>query len=462
MMGQHSGNQDRLFYSFNLGAHVPADHLLRGIDRFLDLTELRQHLAPFYSHTGRPSIDPELMVRMLLVGYCFGIRSERRLCEEVHLNLAYRWFCRLGLEDAVPDHSSFSKNRHGRFRDSDTFRQLFEMVVERCIAEGLVAGEGFAIDASIIRADANRRRGVPSTETVVWPAPEQRSRAVREYLAALDEVEPIGATPKYLSMTDPAARWTAAPGCPAFYAYSTNYLVDVESGVIVDVEATAAHRTEETEATKAMIERVEERHDLKPQRLIGDTACGTGPMLEWLVEDKGIEPHVPVWEKTRRDDGTFSVSDFQWDEQANEYRCPQGEPLRCQWRAFGNPRGINVTGADTIIYRSTQAACTACPMKSRCCPNTPTRKIARSLYEKSREAARKVADTAAYKQSRNDRKKVEVLFAHLKRILKLDRLRLRGRRGARDEFLLAATAQNLRRMAKRWMQMTMIEPIGAT
>jgi len=179
------------------------------------------------------------MVRMLLVGDCLGIRSERRLCEEVHLNLAYRWFCRLGLEDAVPDHSSISKNRHGRFRDSDVFRQLFETVVERCITEGLVGGEGFAIDASIIRADANRRRGVPSTE-------------------------PVGATPKYLSMTDPAARWTAAPGCPAFYAYSTNYLVDVESGVIVDVEATAAHRTEETEATKAMVERVEERHDLKP------------------------------------------------------------------------------------------------------------------------------------------------------------------------------------------------------
>jgi len=462
MMGQHGGNQDRLFYSFNLDAHVPADHLLRAIDRFLDLTELRQHLAPFYSHTGRPSIDPELMVRMLLVGYCFGIRSERRLCEEVHLNLAYRWFCRLGLEDAVPDHSSFSKNRHGRFRDSDAFRQLFETVVERCIAEGLVGGEGFAIDASIIRADANRRRGVPSTETVEWPALEQRSRAVREYLAALDEAEPIGATPKYLSMTDPAARWTAAPGCPAFYAYSTNYLVDIESGVIVDVEATAAHRTEETEATKAMIERVAERHDLKPQRLIGDTAYGTGPMLEWLVKDKGIEPHVPVWDKADRDDGTFSVSDFQWDEQANEYRCPQGEPLRCQWRTFSNPRGLTITRADTIVYRSTQTACAACPMKQRCCPNTPTRKIGRSLYEKAREVARKVAGTAAYKQSRNDRKKVEVLFAHLKRILKLDRLRLRGRRGARDEFLLAATAQNLRRMAKRWMQKTMIEPIGAT
>jgi len=209
MMGRHGGNHDRLFYSFNLEEHVPADHLLRAIDRFLDLADLRRHLATFYSHTGRPSIDPELMVRMLLVGYCFGIRSERRLCEEVHLNLAYRWFCRLGLEDQVPDHSSFSKNRHGRFRDSDAFRQLFESVVERCIAEGLVGGEGFAIDASIIRADANRRRGVLATLPIGWPAPEQRSRAVREYLAALDEAAPVGSPPKHVSMTNhcPSAIW---------------------------------------------------------------------------------------------------------------------------------------------------------------------------------------------------------------------------------------------------------------
>lgn len=461
MMGQQNGTQDRLFYSFNLDAHVPADHLLRGIDRVLDLTDLRRHLASSYSHTGRPSIDPELMVRMLLVGYCFGIRSERRLCEEVHLNLAYRWFCRLGLEDPVPDHSTFSKNRHGRFRESDAFRRLFESVVERCIKEGLVGGEGFAIDASIIRADANRRRGTPSTEPVEWPSPEQRSRAVREYLEALDAAEPGRAPPKYLSMTDPAARWTAAPGCPAFYAYSTNYLVDVQSGVIVDVEATAAHRTEETEATKVMIERVAERHEITPQRLIGDTAYGTGPMLEWMVQDKGIEPHVPVWEKTERNDGTFSVTDFRWDEQANEYRCPRGEPLRSDWRPFKTPRS-HVTQADTIIYRSSQRTCASCPLKPRCCPNTPMRKIARSLYEQSRAVARRIADTAAYRQSRKDRKKVEVLFAHLKRILKLDRLRLRGRRGARDEFLLAATAQNLRRMAKRAMRMPVIEPIRAT
>jgi hypothetical protein len=284
---------------------------------------------------------------------------------------------------------------------------------------------------------------------------------VREYLEALDAAEPVGSPPKYVSMTDPAARWTAAPGCPAFYAYSTNYLIDVQSGVIVDVEATAAHRTEETEATKVMLERVAARHEITPQRLIGDTAYGTGPMLEWLVQDKGIEPHVPVFEKTERTDGTFSVTDFQWDEQANEYRCPRGEPLRSEWRAFTKPRS-HVTLADTVIYRSSQLACAQCPWKPRCCPHTPMRKIARSLYEKSRAVARQLAETAAYRQSRKDRKKVEVLFAHLKCILKLDRLRLRGRRGARDEFLLAATAQNLRRMAKRTMQTMMIEPIGAT
>ena len=157
MMGQRGGSQDRLFYSFNLDDHVPRNHLLRGIDRFFDLTELRNHLAPFYSHTGRPSIDPELMIRMLIVGYCFGIRSERRLCEEVHLNLAYRWFCRLDLEDAVPDHSTFSKNRHGRFRESDAFRHVFESVLRRCMTEGLVRGEGFAVDASVIRLTPTAR-----------------------------------------------------------------------------------------------------------------------------------------------------------------------------------------------------------------------------------------------------------------------------------------------------------------
>ena len=450
MMGQQGGNQNQLFYSFNLDAHVPQDHLLRGIERFLDLSELREYLAPFYSHTGRPSIDPELMIRMLIVGYCFGIRSERRLCDEVHLNLAYRWFCRLGLEDRIPDHSTFSKNRHGRFRESEVFRRVFENVLRRCMAEGLVGGEGFAIDASVVKADANRARGVPGEQALDWKANDNSSRAVREYLAGVEEANPTEATPaKSVSLTDPAARYTAAPGGPAFYAYSTNYLVDVEAGIIVDVEATPALRTSEVSATRTMIDRVEERFDLKPTRLIGDMAYGAAELLGWMVDDKAIEPHVPVWDKTQRQDETFSSRDFQRDEQADQYRCPQGHVLRRQWRAFKNLR-THITKANTIIYRSRQSDCAACPMKSRCCPNTPFRKIARSVHESARDVARDIANTDAYRQSRKDRKKVEILFAHLKRIMKLDRLRLRGLSGAKDEFLLAATVQNLRRMAK-WL-----------
>lgn len=450
MMGQRTGSQDRLFYSFNLEVHVPQEHLLRGIDRFLDLSDLRQHLSGFYSHTGRPSIDPELMIRMLVIGYCFGIRSERRLCEEVHLNLAYRWFCRLGLEDRIPDHSTFSKNRHGRFRESETFRHVFETVLGRCMTEGLVGGEGFAIDASVVKADANRARGVPGEQAVDWKANESSSRAVREYLSAIEEANPTDAAPpKSVSLTDPAARYTAAPGGPAFYAYSTNYLVDVEAGIIVDVEPTPALRTDEVNATRTMIDRVQERFDLKPTRLIGDMAYGAAELLGWMVNDKAIEPHVPVWDKTQRDDDTLSSREFQWDEQADQYRCPQGNVLRSQWRPFKNLR-THVTKAQTIIYRSSKSNCTTCPMKARCCPNTPIRKITRSVHEPARQVARDIAKTDQYRQSRKDRKKVEMLFAHLKRILKLDRLRLRGLSGANDEFLLAATAQNLRRMAK-WL-----------
>lgn len=445
MMGRQDAGQAPLFYAFNLEDHVPASHMLRGIDRFLDLSELHQHLAPHYSHTGRPSVDPALLIRMLIVGYCFGIRSERRLCEEVHLNLAYRWFCRLGLEDSVPDHSTFSKNRHGRFRDNDTLRFVFEKVLERCLTEGLVGGEGFAIDASVIKADANRQKGVPGADAT-WDRESPLARPVREYLEALDDAEMPPRTPKNVSTTDPASQWTAAPGGPAFYAYSTNYLIDVKAGVIVDVEATPAHRSDEVEATRTMVNRVEQRFDLSPTRLIGDTAYGSAEMLGWMVDEKQIEPHVPVWDKTERSDGTFSRSDFEWRSEDNEYRCPADKALRSDRRKFMVPRS-GVTKADTIIYRASARDCVSCPLKTRCCPNTPIRKIARQLNESARDVARQIAKTEAYARSRRHRKKVEMLFAHLKRILKLDRLRLRGLKGARDEFLLAATAQNLRRMA---------------
>jgi transposase len=462
MMGENGGNQNRLFYSFSLEDHVPANHLLRGIDQFLDLSDLRAYLAPFYSHTGRPSIDPELMIRMLIVGYCFGIRSERRLCEEVHLNLGYRWFCRLGLEDAVPEHSTFSKNRHGRFRESDTFRHVFETVLRRCMSEGLVGGEGFAIDASVVKADAARPSGIPGAAMDQQAmGPVQASRAVREYLEGIEAEGRPETQRKNISTTDPAAEWTCAPGGPAFFAYSTNYLVDVRYGVIVDVESTSAHRTKEVDATRTMIDRVERRFAIKPSRLIGDMAYGSAELLNWMVNDKAIEPHVPTWDKTERKDGTISSSEFHWSEKNNEYRCPEGHPLRSEWRAFEQKRS-HITLANTIIYRSRKSDCDNCALKSRCCPSTPIRNIARSIYEAARDVARAVATTPLYKRSRRDRKKVEMLFAHLKRIMKLDRLRLRGPTGAHDEFLLAAIAQNLRRLAKRLCPRVPIPAFGGT
>src|ERR1700720_750926 len=222
MMGERRVVQEHLFYEFSLERHVPETHLLRSIDRFVELDGIRCELVPFYSEMGRPSIDPELLIRMLIVGYCFGIRSERRLCDEVHLNLAYRWFCRLGLDGAVPDHSTFSKNRHGRFRDSDLLRRLFETVLQRCIEEGLVGGEGFAVDASLIQADASDRTRV---EGAAGLPPDAAGRAVEEYLAVLDDAA-FGAatevTPKFIAPADPATRWTAAHRGPPFFAYSAN------------------------------------------------------------------------------------------------------------------------------------------------------------------------------------------------------------------------------------------------
>jgi transposase len=450
-MGRQDVSQAPLFYSFNLEDHVPANHLLRGIEQFLDLSELHAHLAPHFSSTGRPSIDPALLIRMLIVGYSLGIRSERRLCEEVHLNLAYRWFCRLGLEDAVPDHSTFSKNRHGRFRDNDTLRFVFERVLARCLAEGLVGGEGFATDASVIKADANRQRGVPGAQAT-WDKTMPLTRPVREYLEALDTSENDQALPKNISLTDPGSQWTAAPGGPAFYAYSTNYLIDTKAGVILDVEASRANLSEEVKATRTMLERTEATTGLKPDRLIGDTAYGSAAMLGWLVNTKAIEPHVPVKDRYERSDGTFSRSDFQWREEEDDYVCPAGKVLRRDRRNFTVPRS-GVTKANTILYRASAHDCTGCPMKPQCCPNVPIRKVMRSIHEQAREVARKIATTAQYLRSRCERKKVEMLFAHLKRILRLDRLRLRGMSGARDEFLMAASAQNLRRMAKRLLPM---------
>jgi transposase len=442
MMGRLNQDQGRFFYSFCLDEVVPDDHRVREIAGVLDLSWVRAELAPHYSTIGRPSIDPVLMLRMLILGYVFAIRSERAICREVQVNLAYRWFCGLSIEDRIPDHSVFARARNERFRDSDILRCVFERVVEACIAADLVGAEGFAVDASLIVADANKQRSVPGSEWSTDRHPAAGSRAVREYLATLDDAA-FGAAsevrPKFVSPSDPAAQWTGAMRGPAFFAYADNYLVDVKCGIIMDVEASRAIRQAEVGAAKTMIERTEERFGIKPARLAADTAYGSAPTLHWLVNDKQIAPHIPVIDKSKRTDGTFSREEFAFDSENNTYTCPAGKTLTTTGK---------IVNDEQLLYRATKRDCDICPFKMRCCPKEPMRKIPRSIYEGARDVARTLARTKAFEQSRHERKRVEMLFAHLKRILKLGRLRLRGPLGAQDEFTLAAIAQNLRRLAR--------------
>jgi transposase len=453
MMGRLENEQEQLFYSFRLDEAVPDDHAVREIASVLDLSWVHGELAPYYPKIGRPSIDPVLMIRMLVVGYAFAIRSERMLCREVQVNLAYRWFCGLSIEDKVPDHSAFSRARNERFRDSDIFRQVFERVVEACIAAGLVGGEGFAVDASLIAADANKQRSIPGKDWDKNRAPEKASHAVKEYLATLDAAA-FGAasdvTPKFVSPSDPAAQWTGAMRGPAFFAYADNYLIDVKFGIIMDVEASRAIRQAEVGAAKTMIERTEERFGIKPKRLAADTAYGSGPNLNWLVKDKEIAPHIPVIDRSKREDGTFSREDFSFDKERNVYVCPANKTL--------TTTGTAINDGETLRYLASTSDCRGCPLKVQCCPKAPFRIIPRSIYEEARDVARALAKTETFEQSRHERKRIEMLFAHLKRILRLGRLRLRGPRAAQFEFTLAAIAQNLRRLAK---QLTRPPPMAA-
>src|SRR5881227_2286058 len=392
MMGRLKQEQ-KLFYSFCLEDAVPEDHLVRAIAAVLDLSWVHAELAAHYSHTGRPSIDPELMIRMLIIGYVFALRSERLLCREVKVNLAYRWFCGLGLEDKIPDHSAFSRARNERFRDSDIFRRVFERVVETCIAAVLVGGEGFAVDASLIVADANKQRSIPGAQWNKERAAKDASRAAQEYLATLDDAA-FGAAsevmPNFVSPSDPAAQWTGAMRGPAFFAYADNYLIDVKFGIIMDVQASRAIRQAEVGAAKTMIERTQERFEIKPAYLAAATAYGSADTLNWIVNEKKIAPHIPVIDKSKREDGTFSREDFRFDQERNIYICPAGKVLTTTGHI----------GPDHALrYQASLPDCRACVLKPKCCPNMPARRIVRDANEGARDIARALAKTEAFERS---------------------------------------------------------------
>jgi transposase len=433
MMGKQR-TSEQLFYHFRLEDHVPSDHPLRALDAVLNFDGVRAVLVNYYSHTGRPSIDPELMLRMLLIGYAYGIRSERRLCEEVHVNLAYRWFCRLGLEGSVPDRSTFSKNRYRRFRESEVYRVLFEGIVEQCRNAGLVPGEGFAVDGSFVHGDARRDRRVESVEALRKAG--SSARPVREYLEALDADHPAhDGHAKYLSATDPAAAWNTKEGLGKF-GYFTNYLVDTENAVIVDVEATPARLAQEIKATKTMLQRVEGKHQLKPERLAADNAYGTGPFLAWLQE-RAVTAHIRVRDH-QKISGLLPREAFTYDALHNHYVCPQGKVLKYR---------TSVAATRIHTYRAKSRECRRCPLKQQC-TRAPQRSLSVPFDEAARLRTAALQNTEGFQQSRRLRRKVEMLFAHMKQQLRFTRLKLRGLGGAAEEFLMVATVQNLRRLSR--------------
>src|SRR6201993_628200 len=391
MMGRKHREQASLFYEFRLDDMILKGHLLRRINVFVTsvLGDLHEQLGPFYSDIGRPSIDPELLIRMLIIGYCFGIRSERKLCEEVRLHLAYRWFCRLDLNDAVPHHSTFSVNRLDRFRESDILRHVFERVVAACMVNGLVKGEGFAVDASVMEANASRYHGKAPGE-LDWTDAQRQKRAVAEYLAGLEveaqvqedgdgrdggsdgkpAAKPDRKQPKVISPSDPSSAWTAKANKRVQFGYGLN---------------------------------------------------------------------IPVWERYPSSDGMFSRGDFTYDAERDAYVCPNGKLLRTS----GTVHDSRVRN-----YLSQPQECRACTLKQRC-TRAPFKKIARDINEDARNHARSLKGTPEFERSSNARKKVEMRFAHLKVQHGFERSRLRGLTGARDEFHLAAIVQNLKTMALR-------------
>src|SRR5476649_1964123 len=427
MMGQHS-RSEALFYYFRLEDQVPETHLLRLIEKHISFAFVREKLKQSYSDTGRPSIDPELLLRILLIGYLYGISSERKLVEELRMHLAWRWFTGLGFDQEIPHHSTFSKNRHGRFQESKLFEQLFEEIVRQCVEVGLVHGEHLSVDGSFVEANASKESRIPRQQLV---EAAQVNHTVRQYLVELAQQDQV-------SNTDPDSTYATKGGTPARLGYYDNYLVDNHSCVIVGVQATAARMSQETVAAQDMIARFAEWQGHEPESVVADATYGNGEFLQWLME-RNITPYMRTRDSIHRKNSPFYGSErFTYQPESNSYLCPAGQQL--------NYGGHNA-GNRTHVYIGTRKRCGACADKAQC-TSSPLKYLAIHVHEPARQRARDLINTPAFVDAQRKRKKVEALFAELKNQIGLRRLRLRRMKFVREQFFLAATAQNIKRLVR--------------
>jgi transposase len=437
MMGHHA-RSEALFYYFRLEDQVPENHLLRLIDKHISFEFVRQQLKDSYSETGRPSIDPELLLRILLIGYLYGITSERRLVEELRMHLAWRWFTGLSFDQEVPHHSTFSKNRHGRFQESKLFEQLFENIVRQCVEVGLVRGKALSVDGSFVEANAAKESRIPREQLA---EAAEVHYVVRQYLKELEEQNPVEEPvheQEQVSTTDPDSTYLTKGGTPARLGYFDNYLVDNASCVIVGVQATAARMSQETVAAQAMLTRFAQWRGGEPESVAADTTYGNGEFLQWLA-DRNITPYMRTRDSIHRKRSPFYGPErFTYEPDKDRYICPAGQPL--------NYVGLNVRNR-THAYIGSGKRCGACPLKSQCTSGR-YRYLAIHMHEAARQRARELASTEAFAQAQRQRKKVEALFAELKNQIGLRRLRLRRLKFVREQFFLAAAAQNIKRLVR--------------
>ena len=452
MMGRHTRSES-LFYYFRLEDQVPANHLLRLIDTHIDFSFVHEQLEAIYSDTGRPSIDPELLLRIVLIGYLYGISGERKLVEELRMHLAWRCFTGLGFDQEIPHHSTFSKNRHGRFHESKLFEQMFERIVAQCLEVGLVRGDKLSVDGTFVEANASKESRIPRDQLT---EAAQVNRTVREWLTELEaqnSVEEPTHSQDKVSTTDPDSTYATKGGTPARMGYYNNYLIDNDSCIVVGVQATGARLSEESRSARDMITRFAQWQGRKPLSVAADASYGNGEFLQWLM-DRDITPYMPTRDAVGRTRSPFyGPESFTYLPDSNSYICPSGQQLNYGGRNERNR---------TFGYIGTRKKCGPCEQRSQCTTG-PFRYLAIHMNETARQRARDLRTTPEYGQAQRQRKKVEALFAELKSHshIGLHRLRLRRLRFVREQFFLAATAQNIKRLV-RFLSQPMMSPVPAT
>jgi len=438
MMGQHD-RSEALFYYFRLEDQVPETHLLRLIDKHISFEFVRQQLKDSYSETGRPSIDPELLLRILLIGYLYGITSERKLVEELRMHLAWRWFTGLGFDQEVPHHSTFSKNRHGRFQESKLFERLFEQIVKQCVEVGLVRGKELSVDGSFVEANAAKKSRIPREQLA---EAARVNHTVHQYVEELEQQNPVEEPvhqQDQVSTTDPDSTYATKGGTPARLGYYDNYLVDNHSCVIVrggrptrwrptrpiGVQATAARMSQETVAAQDMLDRFARWQGVMPR---SSNHCRNSPLPYMRTRDSIHRKRSPF----------FGPERFTYEPEHNRYICPAGQPLNYGGRVYRN-RAFN--------YIGTRKKCGPCSLRPQC-TSAAFRGLIIHQNEPARQRARELVNTPEFAKAQRQRKKVEALFAELKNQIGLRRLRLRRLMFVREQFFLAAVAQNIKRLVR--------------